>query len=460
MRNFVGQNEFTWFVGVVEDRDDPIQLGRVRVRCYGWHTEDKHQIPTGHLPWAIPLQGITSAGTSGVGQSPTGLVEGSWVIGFFLDGKRAQEPVIMGSIASLMSEYGDPEKGFYDPNIRDEEDKLYPHSIYPRFIKEPDVNRLARNSNTVHNTSRDNQTVTNIPIAGRDLPVDDPLSNNIFYEAQIIGSIITEDRDDETPVNEDLIRTYTVDASSTVDSINHNKESIVWNEPKTSDKSSRGRREVPDGTYDRNRYHTVYPKNHVFESESGHIKEYDDTPYAERIHESHRTGTHYEIDPDGNKVTHVVGNNYEVIVGTSFVNVRGDVNLTIDSNVKTYIKGDWDIQVDGDVREHIKGNVIQQVDGNQTETVKKNVTEIYGTDNNIHKHAITVTGERTESVSNNVTETYGTDDDIHKHAITIIGERTELVTNNVIETYGANQTTTITENLDLFATRIDLNKDS
>ena len=185
---------------------------------------------------------------------------------------------------------------------------------------------------------------------------------------------------------------------------------------------------IPDGTYDRNRYHTVYPKNHVFESESGHIREIDDTPYAERIHESHRSGTHYEIDADGNKVTHVIGNNYEVIVGTSFVNVKGDVNLTIDSNVKTYIKGDWDIQVDGDVREHIKGNVTQQVDGNQTETVKKNVTEIYGTENDTHKHAVTVNGERTESVTNNVTETYGAD-----------------------------QTTNITGNFDLDAARIDLN---
>lgn len=365
MRNFVGQNEFTWFVGVVEDRNDPIQLGRVRVRCYGWHTEDKHQIPTGHLPWAIPLQGITSAGTSGVGQSPTGLVEGSWVIGFFLDGKRAQEPVIMGSIASLISEYGDPEKGFYDPNKRDEDDKLYPHSIYPRFIKESDVNRLARNSNTVHNTSKDTRAVTNVSVP-----------NSGLYPSQIIGSLISEDRDDETDP-ETILARYTVDASSTVDSINHNKESETWNEPISSDKTFRGMREVPDGTYDRNRYHTVYPKNHVFESESGHIKEYDDTPYAERIHESHRTGTHYEIDADGNKVTHVVGNNYEVVVGTSFVNVKGDVNLTIDSNVKTYIKGDWDIQVDGSVYEHIRGHKFQKIDQTLTQTVDKEVTEIY-----------------------------------------------------------------------------------
>lgn len=432
MRNFVGQNEFTWFVGVVEDRNDPIQLGRVRVRCHGWHTEDKHQIPTGTLPWAIPLQSINSAATSGVGQSPTGLVEGSWVVGFFLDGQRAQEPVIMGSLASLISEYGDPEKGFYDPNKRDEPDD--DKSIYPRFIKESDVNRLARNSNTVHNTSKDTRAVTNVSVP-----------NSGLYPSQIIGSLISEDRDDET-APEIILARYTVDASSTVDSINHNKESETWNEPISSDKTFRGMREVPDGTYDRNRYHTVYPKNHVFESESGHIKEYDDTPYAERIHESHRTGTHYEIDADGNKVTHVVGNDYEVVMGTSFVNVKGDVNLTIDSNVKTYIKGDWDIQVDGSVYEHIRGHKFQKIDQTLTQTVDKEVTEIYN-------------DTLTSTVEKEVLENYN-------------NTLTQNVELKVTETYNGNQETNVTDKnaagvldinantlVDIDAARIDLNKE-
>ena len=30
---FMGLDGFIWFVGVVEDRNDPDQLGRVRVRC-------------------------------------------------------------------------------------------------------------------------------------------------------------------------------------------------------------------------------------------------------------------------------------------------------------------------------------------------------------------------------------------------------------------------------------------
>ena len=81
--NFLGRDGFTWFVGVVEDRADPSYLGRIRVRCLGYHTDDKTVLPTSDLPWAHPLQPITSSGISGIGQTPLGLLEGSWVIGFF-----------------------------------------------------------------------------------------------------------------------------------------------------------------------------------------------------------------------------------------------------------------------------------------------------------------------------------------------------------------------------------------
>ena len=37
------------FIGVVEDRNDPLSLGRCRVRAFGIHTEDKAMIPTEDL---------------------------------------------------------------------------------------------------------------------------------------------------------------------------------------------------------------------------------------------------------------------------------------------------------------------------------------------------------------------------------------------------------------------------
>ena len=40
---------FVWFTGVVENRSDPAKLGRVQVRCLGFHTEDLNDIPTKDL---------------------------------------------------------------------------------------------------------------------------------------------------------------------------------------------------------------------------------------------------------------------------------------------------------------------------------------------------------------------------------------------------------------------------
>ena len=42
---FMGQDGFTWFIGVVEDRNDPKKAGRVRVRCLGYHNADTQKIP-------------------------------------------------------------------------------------------------------------------------------------------------------------------------------------------------------------------------------------------------------------------------------------------------------------------------------------------------------------------------------------------------------------------------------
>lgn len=107
--------DFNWFTGVVEDRHDPLVLNRVKVRCFGWHTENKRALPTEELPWASVLMPTTSSGTSGVGEGTHGLVEGSWVMGFFRDGNDAQDPVIMGTIMGTNSEGAEPTTGFNDP---------------------------------------------------------------------------------------------------------------------------------------------------------------------------------------------------------------------------------------------------------------------------------------------------------------------------------------------------------
>lgn len=89
------------FWGVVEDNVDPMNLGRVKVRCFHYHTDDTSLIPTEALPWALVLQPTTSAAISGIGESPNGLENGSWVYGFFMDGRDAQYPVVTHSVPGI-----------------------------------------------------------------------------------------------------------------------------------------------------------------------------------------------------------------------------------------------------------------------------------------------------------------------------------------------------------------------
>lgn len=83
--------------GVVEDINDPIESGRVRVRIFGLHTDDTNLIPTESLPWAMCLNPVQSGSISGVGISPTGILPGTWVAVDFMDTDE-QYPIIIGTI--------------------------------------------------------------------------------------------------------------------------------------------------------------------------------------------------------------------------------------------------------------------------------------------------------------------------------------------------------------------------
>ena len=280
MKNFMGKDGFQWFVGVVEDRQDPKTLGRVRVRCLGYHTEDLTKLPTSDLPWAHPMNPITSATVSGLGQSPLGAVEGTWVVGFFTDGSDAQQPIIMGTLPGVPAKLPtkDAAIGFQD----------YINGNYPKYI-ETDMNRLAVNAkeeddNGEISESNPHSTLTQRR-ATRDLAVGTAMIDGVVNGV--------------APFDPDL------------DESNGGK----WDQP-----------EIP--------YNATYPRNHVYESESGHLREIDDTIDNERIHERHTSGTGYEIDSKGNKVTTIVNDNYDIISNDDYCHIQGNSRHTIDKGLR------------------------------------------------------------------------------------------------------------------------------
>ena len=301
---FLGRNGFIWFNGVVEDRQDPQYLGRVRVRCIGFHTADKIELPTADLPWAMVALPVTSPGISGLGVSPSFLVEGSWVYGYFRDGQTCQEPIILGTLPGRPLELGNPNTGFNDPNRRSEvvEEDNYNISVYPRNNDEPDTNRLA-----VHNTNKEAASLT---------------ARKAARLTNIVG-------------------------------VNN-----TWSQPEIA-------------------YNAVYPYNHVYESESGHVFEFDDSFVVDeegnrtnhyRVHLRHTSGTSIEMTNNGDAIEIIKNDKYILITNDNKVYIQGDKDVIVNGNYDLKINGNYNVAVAGNKTETITGNHTASVNGSNTET--------------------------------------------------------------------------------------------
>ena len=317
---FLGISEFKHFVGVVEDRHDPEKLGRLRVRCLGIHTSDKNKIASSDLPWASVLLPTTSAGISGLGQSPSFIVEGAWVWGYFRDGNGLmQEMVIVGTLPGRPAELGKTASGFYDPNSRlNENGEPTGVSVYPKEFAEPDTNRLAVNDlEKEHSslTARKAARLENIPTADFD---------------EVGSNIAASDTDN-------------------------------WSQPAIT-------------------YNAVYPYNHVFESESGHIREYDDSFTIDengirtnhyRIHERHSSGTSYEIDTAGNRIDLNMASYFNITQKDNKHYIKGNSDVTIDGRHKVFINKSGIADNNYDIQVGPNANVNIQVDNGNLNVVTK-----------------------------------------------------------------------------------------
>ena len=320
---FMGQDGFSWFIGVVEDRNDPEKAGRVRVRCLGYHSTKTEDIPLESLPWASIMMPVTAGGNSGIGTSSHFLIEGTWVVGFFRDPAK-QEPVIMGAlpgvntskksnftIASSSAVGGYSEGGgFKDPK-----------GVYPttKYVGKPDTNLLAQELVSEH--ASHNATAPEGSLEGK----------LKYYE-------------------------------------NWTTASGTATQPKTTQDKAK------------------YPTNHVFETESGHYVEFDDTAGNERIHLYHKQGTFIEIDSSGNVIIKTVGNVTNIVAGNMDTYVKGNYSVSCGGTMDIYSAGlvtelfakgrKTTISAEGDTVT-ITGDVKADITGKLTETVSMDVKQDY-----------------------------------------------------------------------------------
>src|ERR1035437_1491039 len=128
--------------------------------------------------------------------------------------------------------------------------------------------------------------------------------------------------------------------------------------------------------------HPQYPWNHPEQSLSGHLKEIDDTPGAERLLEQHKAGTFNEVHPDGSKVTKIFGKDFYLVLddhtlfvgGNLHISVQGNANLLVAGDLKTKVGGNYNLTVFGDMTTRVTGKTLHygkdQIDIQTEKTLK------------------------------------------------------------------------------------------
>lgn len=527
-------NEQIFYVGIVESRTDPLFLGRCKVRVIGVHTADKTELPTEGLPWATPVQSITSAAVSGIGISPTGIVESAQVLIVFSDPESKQSPLILGTIAGIPVKANVYDDNFKDiqPRITNEinapsdnpylgegivEVTLTPGEIgsltSEQVIKlmaaikkrESSNNYRAVNSlgysgayqmgcamledlgyviagswgkykrNSILNPGTINVWSGKDGITSQAKWLDSPSIQDkackeelkLWYKRMLRGGLCSPNtpsaelagllmvahlkgtgkggvrdflRNQATPdaygtnpseyyrlgfksidnvsdvvtPNEDNVtvaerksKITPFEGSKTKDgsSISISQDSLVkgnpnafgfidptlkypldnhLNEPdtnrlarnqsieKTIVAEKEGNRStnisVANSSFQWVQpncpYNAMYPYNHVYYTESGHIQEFDDTPGSERIHLYHKSGTFTEIDHVGNQVNKVVGSRVTIVEDDDKIYISGSGLITIDGDFSLDVKRALHIEVQGNANLAVHGDLNQVVDGN------------------------------------------------------------------------------------------------
>lgn len=366
-----------FYFGVVEDINDPRELGRVRVRVYGIHTHDKTKIPTDTLPWATVIQPTTSAANSGIGETPR-LINGSLVCLFFTDPNDMQYPVVFGTVPSELSDQflivdginvkrGNQNIGFQDPN------KRYPTAAY---YNENDLPKLARSVDPEF--IRRPESFKNSLFIFEEPEDLRPKHQYPFNQVKQSQAGHHEEWDD-TPGNERINRQH---SSGTFQE---------WR---------------PDGTEVVKIYHDRYTL--IADSDS--------------IYVGGNVNVHINGDSNlfiqGNHTEHIAGNFYQQIDGDKVSVIQGNVTEQVFGSRDVLTKGQQKVQVDGDNKELFRSNSNVEVQNNKTILVGGSFSEQVDGASNTN-----IGGSQTNVVGGSVAQTFGSMSTLTSGNISFDGNR-------------------------------------
>ena len=336
--------------GVVEDRADPLKIGRVRVRVRGYHTPDKQFIATPDLPWSHVIMPVTTPGLTPFGKNHA-LVEGTEVFGFFRD-EDEQEFVVLGVQQGITQDgYKEDVKG----NLVTR--KLEEGFSDPRRHKKSDYKGTADGLNPPHAPARPNELAASLAEAPQL-----PKGLIIDYTGKKLSDVVEfEDSEKTLPYYPLKTNASDVNQFSALDKQEKEGEAHGLNSPLMRDLSVTGYEPFKEVKSIAN---PQYPYNHATYTESGHLFELDDTRDYERVSLQHRSGTYFEWQPNGDSHTRVVRDNYVAICGDDELYIGGKVNIKVLGDAKLDVGGDAKLDVGGDADIDVKGKLDINADKN------------------------------------------------------------------------------------------------
>lgn len=342
-------NNILPFFGVVENNLDERLEGRVQVRAFGIHGTTE-EIPTADLPWAIRVMGTYDYNTP-----PPPL--NSWVFGFFLDGRAAQQMIIVGVLGTQMTNPADPRStGWGAPVVEDY--NLLSYGSRSQDMGQPGMSPLARGENT-ENTyvlAQEVCRVTDVP-GPNGTTWSEP---STAYAAQYPFNRVIE-----TPGGHSIEMDDTPGAERIM--IYHKSGSYVQIDPRgtKTDKSASDKFEINEMNY------------HIYVGGQAMVNIEGDA--------------HVKIG--GNKFEEIGGDCVQVVHGNYELSVAGQLNLngsdeiqaraakvTVESNVEDVsIKAGKQVRIEAGEKAQIKSLAVA-IEGSDTADIKSTAVKIGGGD--------------------------------------------------------------------------------
>ena len=316
-KDFAGKGGFIWWTGVIENRQDPLKLGRCQIRCVGWDADNRMEVPTDALPWAMPLLPPNNTMT----YTPN---EGDTAFGFFMDGESAQERILMGIFPKIPLKGANPQDAFGDPR----EDL----SSAPRKI-----------ASKTYKTDGTGVEVTEGEAVNYPANLDEPTTSRLARNESIEQTFIQERKDNK--VSGVTTATGSWDEPETKYNAKYPYNNVMETES--------GHIVEYDDTPGAERIHIAH--------RSGSFTEW--YPDGDRVEKITKNGYTIVMKDDN---VYIMGKCNITVQGNADVYVKGDANMKVDGNFDMKVKGNMNTNITGNLNETIGGSKTTTVTGSYT----------------------------------------------------------------------------------------------